>query len=114
VKLLNAGQICTTVDYVFMPRARIEEFVKLAQQIAAARYPDMASTDYTSIIDARAFARIKQAIEEARARGARVVQLLPGEAWDDTTRKIPHLVIDLPPVQVMQREIFGPVLPVLG
>ena len=44
VKLLNAGQICTTVDYVFMPRARIEEFVKLAQQIAAARYPDMAST----------------------------------------------------------------------
>ena len=97
VKLLNAGQICTTVDYVFMPRARIEEFVKLAQQITAARYPDMASTDYTSIIDARAFARIKQVIEEARARGARVVQLLPGEAWDDTTRKItPHLVIEPP------------------
>ncbi len=116
VKLLNAGQICTTVDYVFMPRARVEEFVKLAQQITAARYPDLASADYTSIIDARAFARIKQAIEEARTRGARVVQLLPGEAWDDTTRKItPHLVIDPPAdCELMEREIFGPVLPVLG
>ncbi|HTT44127.1 MAG TPA: coniferyl aldehyde dehydrogenase [Steroidobacteraceae bacterium] len=116
VKLLNAGQICTTVDYVFVPRARLEEFARLAQQVTAARYPDTASPDYTSIIDARAFARITHAIEEARAGGARVIQLLPGEAWDPTTRKIsPHLVIDPPAgCELMQREIFGPVLLVLS
>jgi len=40
----------------------------------------------------------------------------PGAPWDAATRKIaPHLVIDAPPqCELMQREIFGPVLPVLG
>jgi coniferyl-aldehyde dehydrogenase len=115
VKLLNAGQICTTVDYVFVPRPRVDDFARLAQQVTAARYPDLASADYTSIIDARAFERITHALDEARARGARVIQLLPGQAWDSASRKIaPHLVIDPPAdCELMQREIFGPVLPVL-
>ncbi len=70
VKLLNAGQICTTVDYLLMPTQRIEEFVRAARQIAAHRYPQLSSRDYTSIIDAKAFARITHALEDARARGA--------------------------------------------
>jgi coniferyl-aldehyde dehydrogenase len=116
VKLMNAGQICTTVDYLFLPRARIEAFVLLAQQIAAARYPDIASPDFTSIIDARSFARLTHALEDARSRGARVVQLVPGKPWDEVSRKIaPHLVIGPPPEsELLQREIFGPILPVLG
>jgi coniferyl-aldehyde dehydrogenase len=116
VKLLNAGQICTTVDYLWLPRRRIAEFVEQAREIAAARYPSIGSADYTAIIDARAFERLTQAIEEARARGAQVVQLLPGKPWDAATRKIaPHLVLDPPAdCELMQREIFGPVLPVLG
>jgi coniferyl-aldehyde dehydrogenase len=116
VKLMNAGQICTTVDYLLLPHGRMEEFVSLAQDFVAARYADIATRDYTSIIDARAFARLTHALEDARARGARVVQLLPGEPWDEKTRKIaPHLVLEPPPdSELMQREIFGPVLPLLG
>ena len=116
VKLLNAGQICTTVDYLWLPRARLAEFVEHARQIVAARYRNIESADYTSIIDATAFERLTHAILDARRRGAQVVQLLPGKAWDAATRKIaPHLVLD-PPLdcELMQREIFGPVLPVLG
>ena len=116
VKLMNAGQICTTVDYLLLPRERVEQFAVLAAQIVAARYPDIATHDYTAIIDAPAFTRITEAIAEARARGARVIQLLPGQPWDAATRKVsPHLVIEPPAdTQLMQREIFGPVLPVLG
>jgi coniferyl-aldehyde dehydrogenase len=116
VKLMNAGQICTTVDYLWLPRRRVGEFVEHARQIVMARYPHIASADYTSIIDSRAFERLTRAIEEARTRGAQVVQLLPGKPWDSATRKIcPHLVLDPPPdCELMQREIFGPVLPVLG
>jgi len=116
VKLLNAGQICTAVDYLWLPRSRVGEFIEHARQIAMARYPNIASPDYTSIIDARAFERLTRAIEEARQRGAQVVQLLPGKPWDAATRKIaPHLVLEPPPdCELMQREIFGPVLPVLG
>jgi coniferyl-aldehyde dehydrogenase len=116
VKLMNAGQICTTVDYALLPRRRLREFATLAQAFVAARYGDIHSADYTSIIDARAFARITAALEEARARGAEVIQLLPGRPWDEATRKIsPHLVLEPPAdCELMQREIFGPVLPILG
>jgi len=116
VKLLNAGQICTTVDYLLMPRTRIAEFVALAQEITPRRYPELSSRDYTSIIDARSFARITQALEAARARGATLVPLLPGKPWDEISRKIaPHLVLDVPAdCELLQREIFGPVLPILG
>jgi coniferyl-aldehyde dehydrogenase len=116
VKLMNAGQICTCVDYLLLPRARIAELVALAQEIVPQRYRDISSPDYTSIIDARAFARITHALEDARARGATVVPLLPGKPWDDSSRKIaPHLVIDPPDdSELLQREIFGPLLPVVG
>ena len=44
-----------------------------------------------SIIDERAFERLLGALDEARERGARVVPLLPGPAFDAATRKIaPH------------------------
>jgi coniferyl-aldehyde dehydrogenase len=116
VKLMNAGQICTTVDYLWLPQRRLPEFVAYARQIVAARYPNIASPDYTSIIDDAAFERLTYAILEARRRGAQVIQLLPGPPWDAATRKIaPHLVLEPPPdCQLMQREIFGPVLPVFG
>ena len=116
VKLLNAGQICTTIDYLWMPRARIAEFVALAREITPQRYADISGLDYTSIIDARSFKRITQALEEARSRGAKLVQLLPGSPWDESSRKIaPHLVLDAPAdCELMQREIFGPVLPIVA
>ncbi len=116
VKLMNAGQICTTVDYLLMPRAKITEFVDDARRITSQRYPQLASPDFTSIIDAKSFARITRALEEARAGGATLVQLIPGAPWDEATRKVsPHLVLDPPAdCELMQREIFGPVLPIVG
>ena len=116
VKLFNAGQICTTVDYLFLPEARIDAFVALARQLVPARYPRLDSADFTSVIDARAFRRITAALADAEARGATLVQLLPGERWDEATRKIaPHLVLNMPhDCELATREIFGPVLPVCG
>jgi hypothetical protein len=76
-KLLNAGQICTTVDHAWLPRTKIEEFVALAREIVPARYPQLASTDYTSIIDERSFDRLVAALADARERGATVLPLLP-------------------------------------
>jgi coniferyl-aldehyde dehydrogenase len=116
VKLMNAGQICTTVDYLLMPQAKVTEFVGWAREITLQRYARLASPDFTAIIDATAFARITRALEEARAGGATLVQLLPGAPWDEATRKVsPHLVLNPPQdCELMQREIFGPVLPIVG
>ena len=116
VKYLNAGQICTSVDHAWLPRARIAEFVELARAIVPARYANLQSPDYTSIIDERAFNRLVGALQEAADGGATLVPLLPGPAFDAATRKIaPHIVLDAPAgCALMQREIFGPILPLLG
>ena len=115
VKCLNAGQICTTVDHVYVPRARVEAFVAACKNYVEARYRGLDSPDYTSVIHRAAYDRLAQALSEARARGARVVPLMPAPIEDaDLHRLAPHLVIDPPAdLALMTREIFGPILPVL-
>ncbi|WP_296448088.1 coniferyl aldehyde dehydrogenase [Rhodoferax sp. UBA5149] len=115
VKLLNAGQICTTVDHVYLPKGKSAEFVAAAKQIVSTRYPRLESTDFTSIIDERAFNRLTHALEDAEAGGATLVQLIPGKKWDAASRKIaPHIVLNAPAGSVLlKREIFGPILPVI-
>jgi coniferyl-aldehyde dehydrogenase len=116
VKFLNAGQICTTVDHAWLPQQRVAEFVELARQIVPSRYPKLESPDYTSIIDKRSFDRLLHALDDARQRGATLVPLLAGPAFDRASRKIvPHIVLDAPDdCELMQREIFGPILPLRG
>lgn len=116
VKCLNAGQICTTVDHAWIPRAKVDEFVRLAKQIVPERYGALDSADYTSVIDRRAYDRLMAALDEARERGATVIPLLPGPAVDEARHRIaPHLVLDAPmDSALMKREIFGPILPVHG
>ena len=113
VKYLNAGQICTSVDHAWLPQGSIAAFVEHARAIVPARYPTLDTPDYTSIIDEAAFERLLQALDEARAGGAQVISLLPGPAFDRTTRKIaPHIVLDAPEDSLLlTREIFGPILP---
>ena len=116
VKYLNAGQICTSVDHAWLPQASIAAFVEHARAIVPARYPTLDTPDYTSIIDEAAFERLLQALDEARERGAQVISLLPGPAFDRATRKIaPHIVLDAPEDSLLlTREIFGPILPLRG
>jgi len=115
-KCLNAGQICITVDHVFVPRARLQDFIDLARRIVPERYADLASPDYTSIIHTSAYQRLTRALDAAQAQGATVIPLLPGPARDDAAHRLaPHLVIDAPAdSELMQREIFGPILPVIA
>lgn len=115
-KCFNAGQACTTIDYLYVPQQSVQAFTDLAKAIVSSRYPSLDSPDYTSIIDERAFRRITNALEGAREAGASLVQLIPGKPWDETTRKIaPHLVLNAPAdCELRTREIFGPVMPVIG
>lgn len=113
-KCMNAGQICTTVDHLWLDAARVDAFVAAARDIVVQRYPTLASPDYTAIIDQRAFDRLLNALDEAQAGGATLIPLLPGPAFDHATRKIaPHLVLNAPEnCALMTREIFGPILPI--
>jgi coniferyl-aldehyde dehydrogenase len=116
-KTLNAGQICLAPDYVLAPRERLDAFVGEAERAVRRMFPTLKDNpDYTAIIAQRHYDRIMGYIDDARAKGARVVEIKP-EGEDLTQqphRKIaPTLIIDpTDDMKVMQEEIFGPVLPV--
>ncbi|MCM2473008.1 coniferyl aldehyde dehydrogenase [Rhizobium sp. CG5] len=113
-KLLNSGQTCVAPDYVLVPRDRVEAFVAAAKAAAQQQYPSLAGNgDYTSIISSRHFERLRGLIDEARAEGAAVIELLPGT---DAGRRIlaPVLVTGAKEgTALMREEIFGPILPVI-
>jgi coniferyl-aldehyde dehydrogenase len=113
-KFVNAGQTCLAPDYLFLPEAARERFVAAARRILPERYPDPKDPSYTSIIDEKSYLRLRATLEDAEAKGATLVPLVPGAAFDDAMRKIPpHLVLDASDdMTIMREEIFGPLLPV--
>jgi coniferyl-aldehyde dehydrogenase len=115
-KLLNAGQTCIAPDYVLVPERRLDEFIKLTVGTVEKFYPTLAANqDYTSIVNEKHYRRVAQYVAEAKASGARVVEINPGsEALPAEARKLaPTLVIEPGEnLAVMREEIFGPVLPV--
>ena len=116
VKCLNAGQICTTVDHLFLPEKSIDTFVSLAKEIVQQYFPKLDSPDYTSIIDQRSFDRLLETMDDAKQRGATLIPLITGPTFNADTRKIaPHIILNAPDDSLaMTREIFGPLLPIKG
>ena len=111
-KTLNAGQTCVAPDYVLVPRPRIDEFVEAYRKVVRRFYPQLADNpDYTSIINRRQQARLQGYLDDAQAKGARLLPLFE----QGQERRMPHcLLLDVTDeMQVMQDEIFGPLLPVV-
>lgn len=115
VKQFNAGQICTNVDYVFVHESQKEEFAKLAEEYVATHVPDIKNDDYTSIIDDRSFVRLLDTLEDARSKGATVINLSGDQGPIAETRKFPlHLILDTSEdMTIRTRETFGPLLKVM-
>lgn len=117
-KTLNAGQICLAPDYVLAPDDKLVEFVSHAKSAVGSMFPTIRDNpDYTAVIADRHYDRIKGYVEDARAKGAEIIEINPaGEDFSQQEhRKIPPTLILNPTddMLVMQEEIFGPVLPVM-
>jgi coniferyl-aldehyde dehydrogenase len=118
-KTMNAGQICLAPDYVLVPNDLRDAFVTAYVEALRAMYPRFAGNpDYTAIVSDRHHQRLTQYIEDARTQGARVIEVAPTEASAETAndrRMAPVVLTDVSEsMTVMQDEIFGPVLPVVG
>ena len=113
-KCMNAGQVCVNVDYLFLPEDKIDAFVAHAKRLVAERFPDLNGPDYTTIIDQPAFDRLNATLEDAKARGATVINLAPDQQPDASRRKMaPHIVLGVSDeMTIMKEEIFGPLLPI--
>jgi coniferyl-aldehyde dehydrogenase len=116
-KTLNAGQICLAPDYVLAPQDKLNVFIDEAKKSVTAMFPTIKDNpDYTAVIADRHYDRIRGYVDDARAKGAEIVEINPaGEDFSQQEhRKIPPTLIINPTddMKVMQEEIFGPLLPV--
>ena len=101
-------------DYVLVPRERLGAFSDAYQSAVHRLFPRIADNpDYTAIINPRQLQRLQHLLDDARDHGAEVLDLYPGEPRQGR-RLPPHLLLGVNDgMQVMQDEIFGPLLPVV-
>lgn len=116
-KTMNAGQICLAPDYALVPEGKVNEFVDAAVSVTSEMFPEMKDNDdYTSIINQKHYDRIQGYLTDAKEKGAEVVEINPGneDFSQQPHHKIPPTIVLNPTedMQIMQEEIFGPVLPV--
>ena len=114
-KSLNAGQICVAPDYVLLPKGQEQAFIEAYQAHFRRLYPKgLDSPDYGSIINAVQYERLTAWLDEARQAGAQVHPCATPARDDGAHRLVPHLLTEVPGhCQVMQQEIFGPLLPLV-
>ena len=127
-KLVNAGQTCIAPDYLLLPRGMEAEFAEAFQAAVQRLYPQISGNpDYASIISKRHLARLRQMLRQAQGMGAQVLWLhenssqasadqLESSFGDAVERQMaPALVFGATSeMQLMQEEIFGPILPVIS
>ncbi|MQY24233.1 aldehyde dehydrogenase family protein [Nocardia macrotermitis] len=114
-RMVNGGQVCVSPDCVYVPEDRIDAFADAVRAAFGALFPAVVgSEDYTACVDRANYERVVGLIEDARARGARVEQVVPpGEILPDPlSRKVaPTIVRDVTDeMPIAVEEIFGPVL----
>ena len=117
-KLLNAGQTCIAPDYAMVPQASVQEFAGWLQRHMRRMYgTDPDNKDYTSIVSDRHYARLEALVADAATKGATILQAAKPDdpAWKSKRKFPPTIVVGVTPeMAIMQEEIFGPLLPIMG
>ncbi len=114
--VVNTGQACQSIERVYVARAIAEPFLQaLTEQAQKVRlnHPDILSGDIGPFIFANQAAIVQAHIDDALARGARLLAGGRVETLDGGLYLRPTVLADVTPdMAVMTEETFGPVLPV--
>lgn len=111
-KWFNGGQTCIAPDYVLVDAARRDAFIDAFIAETRRRYSQANAGDFTNIIHAGQQRRLLDYLQDARQRGLTVHTIVETGGPD----AVPPSVVVQPgnDALVMQEEIFGPILPVIG
>ena len=115
-KQFNGGQACICPDYVFIKDdqedALIKEFQARVKENLYTEDGHIKKENIAQIVNPQNFERIKRLFDDAVAKGAHVAV---GGVLEEADRTIhPTLLVDVSPdMQIMQEEIFGPIMPVM-
>ncbi|MGB0936286.1 MAG: coniferyl aldehyde dehydrogenase [Colwellia sp.] len=116
-KTLNSGQTCVAPDYLLCPKAKVEELTLALQKRYQKMYPTINdNNDSTCIISDGQKARLDSLLEDAKEKNATILPLVQEDAPANQLRKMPLTVLTNvnEEMHVMQQEIFGPLLPIIG
>lgn len=108
-KFLNGGQTCVAPDYLLIHKAIKPRFVRLFKEQVAEMYGEdpQQSPDYPRIINEAHYKRLVDYLKQGRV-------LMGGKTNDDERYIAPTMLDELSwDDQVMQEEIFGPILPII-
>jgi aldehyde dehydrogenase (NAD+) len=115
-KQFNGGQACISPDYVFVKEqqksALVEEFRAKVKQNLYRDDGSIKKESIAQIVNDQNFARIKKLFDDAVAKGAKIAV---GGTLEQSDRTIhPTMLTDVTPdMQIMQEEIFAPIVPVV-
>lgn len=112
-KTLNAGQTCIAPDYVLIHKQHHKRFISLAKEWVKKHYPNIADNkDYTRIINDEQYQRVQGYLKKLDES---CVHELTNVAADDTTRLMPPVIVEQPPLdsELMTNELFAPILPLI-
>ncbi|WP_324190894.1 aldehyde dehydrogenase family protein [Nocardia nova] len=108
--LANAGQMCTSIERVYVHSAVYDEFVALLVDEVARLRP---GRDYGPLTTPEQLTIVQRHVDAAVAAGARVV--IGGAPEGDTTGYAPTVLVDVNhDMAVVREETFGPVLPIMA
>jgi len=109
-KFSNAGQMCVAPDYVLVHHSVKEKLMEALKQYIRQFYSDDPATDYSygKIINRKQFTRLTRYLTQ--------VQIAYGGKYNEESLYIEPTLLDPVPIDhpIMQEEIFGPLLPVIG
>ena len=119
-KSLNAGQTCIAPDYMLCPRRLVQPLAEAVADNIKQMYGDTEEArrsceNFVRIVESRAVERHKALIEDAMAKGAKAV--IGGAVYcESADRYTPATVLTdvTPDMDIMQGEIFGPILPIVA
>jgi aldehyde dehydrogenase (NAD+) len=117
-KFANAGQTCIAPDYVFVHESVKDKWVECCREQLIKAYgatlgEQQSSRHLAHIVNTRHTTRIKALLDDAHAHGARI--LTGGGSSEGDCFVQPTLLDQVPHnARIMDEEIFGPLLPVMG
>ncbi len=115
-KQFNGGQACISPDYVFVKESQkgalVDEFQARVKQNLYRDDGSIKKEAIAQIVNDQNFARIKKLFDDAIAKGAKVAVGGTLEQGDRTIH--PTLLTNVTPdMQILQEEIFAPIVPVV-
>ncbi|KAJ5230851.1 hypothetical protein N7489_011559 [Penicillium chrysogenum] len=110
-KLLNAGQVCTSQNYLLVDKSLVSEVVQEFKNAYKEFYPQGAkgSPDYARIVNETSFARLKSMLDNTKGK------ILMGGTMDEKELFIEPTVVQVDSVDdsLCSQESFGPFIPIL-